>query len=86
MGVIWGSYRGYIGIMEKKMQATIQGLGFGFPEIRGYYFRAQRKDYSILRFYVGVPLFWETTISWGNASCTSAFPGTDYRRLSFKPR
>ena len=26
MGVIYGSYRGYIGIMEKKMETTNQGL------------------------------------------------------------
>ena len=26
---IWGVYRGYIGIMEKEMETTIQGLGLG---------------------------------------------------------
>ena len=28
--VMWGLYRGYIGIMEQKMEATIQGLEFRF--------------------------------------------------------
>ena len=29
MGIIKGLYRDSIGIMEKKMEATIQGLGLG---------------------------------------------------------
>ena len=28
MGVIWGLYRGYIGIMERKMETTILCLEF----------------------------------------------------------
>ena len=34
MGVILGFYWDYIGIMEKKMETTISGLGFrGFPKL-----------------------------------------------------
>ena len=28
MGFVWGLNRGYIGIMQKKMETTIYGLGF----------------------------------------------------------
>ena len=27
-GIIYGVYWGYIGVMEKKVETTIQGLGF----------------------------------------------------------
>ena len=29
--VIWGYLGGYIGIMDKKMETTISGLGFNTP-------------------------------------------------------
>ena len=35
-GTFKGVYRGYIGIMEKKMETTLSGLGFrvlGFPKL-----------------------------------------------------
>ena len=42
-----GFYRGYIGIMDKRMDTTIQGLGF--PKIKGtLYGGPYNKDYSIL--------------------------------------
>ena len=35
----------------------------GFPKIGGTLFRGPyNKDYSIFGVYIGVPLFWETTI------------------------
>ena len=60
-----GLYRGYIGIMEKKMDSTIQGLGFrysGFPKIRGTFLGVPVIRTMVFGGLHGGPLFWETTI------------------------
>ena len=43
-----GVYQGYIGMMEKNMEATIPGLGFRVSQKQGHHFKGPyRKDYSI---------------------------------------
>ena len=55
-----GVYRGYIGIMEKKMETTIEGLGF--PKIRGTFLEVPIIRIGILWGLYWGPLFREITI------------------------
>ena len=47
--------------MEKKMETTIQGLGLGFPRIRGTLLGV-----PLIRIIVFPDLFWGHLIFWGN--------------------